>query len=476
MNLCRPDDPVHVLVRRQGGDLSQQVSPPVIALLGYLNRWRTAEELGVPPEVLAATTESDLAYWSLATPKRVLTNESLPHIKGPIALARNLAIAPLLRSPEGQIETFPFMPRIGSLDRTELIGANFSLVEMENTVFSLAICCCPRHGAFIRDVVPKLIRGGDAETLSEDEETQRLLTFLNMCAMLESETREPFPDGQVTWIGHAGILYAAGDARILIDPQIAPTSVPSRISETPVHASKLGDISAVLITHGDNDHLNPPALYNLPRSTPVVIPKTEVVRPYHVDMKRMLALLGFTDVREVAEWERLQFGATTVVAAPFKGEDWGLDLPTRTYLVSSPDLTIYANADSTSSPDVYLRLANEFRIDLAFLGISEASEAYVAPPGFGYGGFYAPWIPTERRNEWVQLCNGPEESAAAASLLGARRAFGYAAGGAACFRVGYSDRGTHEEFARILTQHGGRAQPFAMKFGSPVSLAQLRET
>ncbi len=368
------------------------------------------------------------------------------------------------------------MPRSGSLDRAFLIGANFGLIEMEASVCSLSICCCATHAALIRDIIPKLIRGGDADTLSDNIETQRLLAILNAFAMLEGVTREPFPDGQATWLGHAGILYAAGGARILIDPLFQPRSNPSRRPDIPVHPGNMGEVSAVLITHGDNDHLNANSLFTIPRNTPLVIPKPDVIKPYHVDMKRMVSLLGFTDVREVAEWERLQFGEAIVVAAPFQGEDWGLEIPARTYLVSSPELTIYANADSTSTPDVYQRLAKDFRIDLAFLGVTGASETYVSPPGFGYGDFYTPWIPRERRNEWVQLCNGPEESAEAAALLGARHAFGYAAGGASCFEVAYSDRGTHEEFAKILQQHHGHPQPLALKLGSPVMATHLRET
>jgi L-ascorbate metabolism protein UlaG (beta-lactamase superfamily) len=475
VSLCRPDEPIRVLARRQGGDRTQLVSPQVMALLGRLNRWRTADELGVPPDILAAIAEADLAFWSKATPKRVLTNASLPQLKGPIAFARNLSIVPLLKSPEANVSPFPFMPRRGWLDRAVLIGAHFSLVEMETSVISLNICCCERHAALIRDVVPKLTRGCDADMFSDNVEAQRLLAILNMFAMLEGMTREPFPDGQVTWLGHAGLLYAAGGARILIDPMFPPRSLPSRRPDIPVHAGDVGEVSAILITHGDNDHLNAQSLFRFPRNTPLVIPKNDVIRPYQVDMKRMAILLGFTDIREVAEWERLQFGEAVVIAAPFRGEDWGLELSARTYLVSSSELTIYANADSTSSPDVYMRLAKDFRIDLALLGISGASEAYAAPPGFGYGEFYTPWIQRERRNEWVQLCNDPEDSAAAAVLLGARHAFGYAAGGASCFEVGYSDRGTHEEFATILEQHPMRPQPLAMKLGSPVMAARLRE-
>ena len=40
---------------------------------------------------------------------------------------------------------------------------------------------------------------------------------------------------------------------------------------------------------------------------------------------------------------------------------------------------------------------------MALLGVTGAEESLVMPPGFGYGNFYAKWIPPERRNEWMSM-------------------------------------------------------------------------
>jgi hypothetical protein len=183
-------------------------------------------------------------------------------------------------------------------------------------------------------------------------------------------------------------------------------------------------------------------------------------------MLRVLELLGFTDVREVDEWERLAFGDVTCVAAPFRGEDWGLDLPCRTWVVASPELTIYANADSTSDGAVLDRIAREHAVDVAFVGVTGAAESHAAPPGFGYGHFYTPWIAPELHDRWIQLCNGPREAADAARRVGARYAFGYAAGGAPFTDIAYSDRGTHAEMAEHLGEGPTRALMF--RVGVPV--------
>jgi hypothetical protein len=120
-------------------------------------------------------------------------------------------------------------------------------------------------------------------------------------------------------------------------------------------------------------------------------------------------------------------------------------------------------------PDVYQRIAREFTVDLAFLGISDSQEAHVMPPDFGYGNFYEPWIADEKKQQWVQHCAGPEDAAEAARLLGARRAFGYAAGGVSYMTMAYCDRGTHDDLAALLEARGG-TQPIRMPLGVPVPL------
>jgi hypothetical protein len=263
------------------------------------------------------------------------------------------------------------------------------------------------------------------------------------------------------------VLYEAHGTRILVDPVFYPVSEPSRFSERPFDPRDVGRIDAVFITHGDNDHLNPNSLLRLPRETPIYVPSNSQVEPYQVDMCQLLWALGCRRVSEVDVWQRVDIGGVTVVAAPFHGEDWGLSLPCRTYLIHGPDLTIFANADSTSSPEVYERLRQEFRVDLAFLGVTGAAETYAMPPGFGYGDFYTPWIPKERHNEWVELCNGPEESVEAAIQLGARYAFGYAAGGPPYCEIAYCDRGTHREVARLLGKRGGATKALDLRAGEP---------
>jgi hypothetical protein len=101
-------------------------------------------------------------------------------------------------------------------------------------------------------------------------------------------------------------------------------------------------------------------------------------------------------------------------------------------------------------PEIYRRLAaSEPRIDLAFLGIGDCSEPFASGRNFGYGNFYLEWIPPDKLNQWVALTAGPEESAEAARMLGARHAFGYAAG-TSYMSMSFSDRGSHTELVARL--------------------------
>jgi L-ascorbate metabolism protein UlaG (beta-lactamase superfamily) len=394
----------------------------------------------------------------------------LDRLEGAVALRDNVHPIPLVHFGGGRTGPFPAMPRKGTLERAELVGVLLQVNEMEVSVMQLAIACCAEHARKMRELVVALDGSHTVEALGAAGATQRaLLELLDACGMLERHAPRPAWDGaaQLTWLAHAGILYEASGKRILIDPVAHPRSVPTRHDVRPLDLRDLGPIDAVLITHGDNDHFHPPLLYRLPRTTPVVIPRAGAPQPYHVDMKRVLEVLGFDRIVEIDEWGREAFGDVVVVATPFRGEDWGLELPCRTYVVAGPELTIYANADSTATPEAYARIAKEHRVDVAFVGVTGAAETHVMPPPFGYGNFYVRWLPSQRRNEWVELCNGPPEAAEAARAIGARFAVGYAAGGAAFYALQYTDRGSHAEIAEILAKTPGGPVPLAMRVGVP---------
>lgn len=455
---CRGLEEISVVARRQDADVATMLSRAQVRLLARLSAWRTAAELGVAHADLVALCDARLAFWSRGTPEYVLGGAPLAALDGPLALRGNVRAGPLLAD-RGHLVPCPDMPRLGALGGVVLAGLRLEVVEWETSVATISIACCRRHAAELRDLLPRLDGRSSPSGV--------LVEALDDLGLLERRT-PPAWDGapRVTWLGHAGVLYEASGARVVIDPPSFARSEPTRFDVRPYDLRDLGDLSAVLITHGDADHLDLNALARVPRDVPVVIPRAREPRPYHVDMRAMLGLLAFDRVIEVAPWDRVPLGDVTVIAAPFVGEDWGLELPTATYAITGPDLTIYANADSLTDAATCDRLARELAIDVAFVGVTGAAESHAMPPGFGYGHFYAEWIPEDRHAEWVELCNGPRAAADAARRLGARFAFGYAAGGAPFCSVAYCDRGTHAEMAAALGD-AGPTRPVALEVGVP---------
>jgi L-ascorbate metabolism protein UlaG (beta-lactamase superfamily) len=467
---CRYGAACTAAVSRQSGPFTTSLSVEEVRALSDLSHWKTADEVGAPFEQLAGLVEKNCAYWSAGRPSRSLTGERLKDLGGRLALRGNVHAQPILRMSDGVVCPFPEMPRRGSLDGAQIVAMQLKVTEMHEPVYQVVVGCCSGHALTLRDLLPRLDGRHESSSLLSDPGAQAVLAVLNDCGMLERYT-SPGWDGtpRITWMGHAQVLYEAGGKRILVDPLPSYPSSPTRYAVEPCDPRDLGPLDAVLLTHGDNDHMNATALCRVPRSTPVVIPSCPIEKPYQVDMRQYLRVLGFERIIELDEWQRLTLGDVTIVATPFRGEDWGLVLPCRTYLIHGSDVTIYLNADSTSTPEAYERIAQEYRVDIAFVGVTGAAEAHAMPPGFGYGHFYATWIDPAKHNEWVALCNGPAESAEVARRLGARYAFGYAAGGAPFYTPAYSDRGSHAELARHLDAMSDGPEAIALEVGVPVN-------
>lgn len=448
-----------------GGPSHTVLSREDARLLFELSRWRSADELGVPHEKLVALVRSNLLFWSSGRPDRDLTGFPLPELSGTVALRRNCWPS-LHMLCEGDLWPLPLMPRLGELDGAELGGYEFAVLELGQDVYTVSFSCCPRHAGLLRDLLPRLDGRHDVGVFAAEE--RALVEALGDLGLLEPHAAPKPPAGpSVTWLGHASVLYEAGGSRILVDPALFGCSIPSRHELAPPDWRDLGRVDAVLVTHGDVDHFNMRFLTLLPRDTPIYVPRPRIERPYQVDMQAQLALLGFEHVVSLAEWEVASLGDVRVVAAPFRGEDWGLDLVACTYLIDGPGLTIYLSADAEFMPDVCRRIAGQYDVDLALLGVSNNAEARVMPPEYGWGYLYDAWIPPERRQEWIQLCAGPKESAEAARLLGARQAFGYAAGGASFIGRGYEVRGSHSELAEQLASAGLGDVAVELPLGAP---------
>lgn len=462
-----------------------------LAPLLALTDWRRADEIDVPPARAWAWVDTDLACYAHERPRARLGGEAFELDAPSVRLARRANAWPTLAAEDPvAIAPIPFMPRGGSLRVHSLVGARFAVREREHEVLGLTITGGEAIGFLIRDLLPLLDGRADLATLIDamgerGPAARRLLELLARATILERDpppspraARLAAPPGpQLTWLGHAGVLVQAEGKSLLVDPIFfAPSDPPGPHLDGPRFDPRdLPAIDAVLITHGDNDHLNPNALAHLPRDTTIVVPRLrERPASFQVDVRALLELVGFTRIVELEPWAGLAIGELTVTACPFEGEDWDLDLPQATWLVESPSLTTFFSADAGPMPEVYRALAARARsIDVAFLGVGGCAEPLGAPAEIGYGNFYAAWVPAARRNEWRQHCAGPEDAVEAARILSPRYAFGYAAGGAPYIRTAFSDTGDHAQLAAALRASGLPTRPVALPLAEPIALDAL---
>lgn len=466
---------------------------PLIAL----TQWSQAGATGLDPKSLWSAVEQDLLYYAHQEPKVALTGragvlqlaDEATRIRRRASMWPTAAVATAI-----QVAPMPFMPRGRDLAEAELVGLRLASLERGHEVFGATITGTRRTGRVLRALWPLLDgRHTLSEILSQFErggaraEAKKLLFLLDALTALEPAA--PLPQSalrmaapiapQVTWLGHAGALLQAGGTNVLVDPLFNSISEPEAAWSWPpkFDARTLPPVHGVFISHGDNDHLNPNSLVQLPRDIPIFVPRTAAYPPPHqVDIRGVLKVLGFNDVREWVAGDVIDLGGLTVTAYPFEGEDWGLEMAQLTYLVEAPGLSVYLSADAGAMPHVYDALGARGRqIDLALLGVSGAAEPMVSPSDLGYGNFYADWVPKVRHNEWVQHCAGPDEAAAAAARFKPRFAFGYACGGASYVPMAYCDRGDHDALADRLLAGAGATQPVALPLGEPVTKADLEQ-
>ncbi|MGH6923176.1 MAG: MBL fold metallo-hydrolase [Propylenella sp.] len=121
----------------------------------------------------------------------------------------------------------------------------------------------------------------------------------------------------MTWIGHATALIRMGDRWVLTDPAMTRSVGPapfrvSRLAPARPSIEELPPIDAILISHGDHDHLDWPTLRRLARRNPdatVFVPLRNAP---------LVEAAGFRDVRELDWYERDRLGDLEIVAVPAK--------------------------------------------------------------------------------------------------------------------------------------------------------------
>ncbi len=107
----------------------------------------------------------------------------------------------------------------------------------------------------------------------------------------------------LTWLGHSTVLIEIATVRLLTDPILR-----NRVA----HLRRIGGpaivpdrVDGVLISHAHHDHLDPPSLRLLGRSTPIVLPR---------GAGGMLRRRGFGNLTEIEAGEETEIGGVQIRA------------------------------------------------------------------------------------------------------------------------------------------------------------------
>jgi L-ascorbate metabolism protein UlaG (beta-lactamase superfamily) len=106
-------------------------------------------------------------------------------------------------------------------------------------------------------------------------------------------------------------MLEMGGARLLTDPVLRDRVLHIHRRSAPVAPELTADLDAVLLSHLHSDHLDPPSLRRLDRTTPIVAP---------LGSRRLLRRRGFTEVVELDPGESTSIGGVRLTAVAVRHE------------------------------------------------------------------------------------------------------------------------------------------------------------
>lgn len=188
---------------------------------------------------------------------------------------------------------------------------------------------------------------------------------------------------RVRYLGHACVLIETRGTSILTDPVV---SYPFPGGSDRYTLADLPEtIDYVLITHSHQDHCIFESLLPLRhRIRNLIVPKNNGGFIADPSLKLLLQQIGFNQVREVDEMERIEVDGGHIMAIPFLGEHGDLNVRTKNaYLVELNGKSLYMAADSNNlETKLYDHIhAVTGDIDVLFVGM----ECDGAPMSWLYG-------------------------------------------------------------------------------------------
>ena len=231
---------------------------------------------------------------------------------------------------------------------------------------------------------------------------------------------------RVRYLGHACLLIETKAVSLLIDPVVS-YKYQSEI-ERCTFADLPATIDYALVTHTHQDHVMFETLLQLRHKVRnVIVPRSSAADRMDPSLKLILQTIGFRNVSEIDEMERVEIPGGYIMGCPFLGEHGDLNVRTKlAYYVELLGNKLIMAADSNNLESQLYKHLHDIvgDVDVLFIGM----ECDGAPMSWLYGPLLT--RPIVRKNDQSRRFDGStyEKGMAIVDLLKPKQVYVYAMG------------------------------------------------
>jgi L-ascorbate metabolism protein UlaG (beta-lactamase superfamily) len=298
-------------------------------------------------------------------------------LKGYVELVYDTNNSPSIRFIEGLLYKSPYYNRGWQ-------GFDLSLVDRDDRSFVYSTPRLPQDGhlgldvPFDHEAVDELFKmktspkpyGHIADMLGVEENDSVFQSFFTEKAT-PSAGRYDGDGLRIRYFGHACLLIESRDVSIITDPIVSykfDTGIPRY-----TYADLPDRIDYALITHNHQDHCMFETMLQLRHKIgTVIVPRSNGGSIADPSLKLILKTIGFQNVVEIDEAEKIEVGGGNILGLPFLGEHADLNVRTKiAYLITLGDRSVLCAADSNNiEPRLYENIKGFVdKVDVVFMGM-----------------------------------------------------------------------------------------------------------